>query len=519
MRITILETSDIHGHMFPYLADKSDRIKQGISYIYRYVQQSRKEEEHVLLIDNGDVIQGSPFMLYHVKNESDHPNPIIQLLNETRYDAAVVGNHEFNFGLDFFKKAMSESKFPWLSCNILDEKTNEPTFGQPYIIKKFGEIKVVVLGATTHFIPNWEDPHHIEGLLFEDAVQSLKKWVPSIQQAEKPDLFIVSYHGGFERDIHTGEAIEEETGENQAYKICQEINGIDILLTGHQHQQMASQINGVHIIQPGFNGQGIGKVTVEFTKRNNRWEVEEMNSQVVQWDDVTPDESILQSVRPFEERTHKWLDKIIARSNGGLEIHDTFQARLKEHPYVEFINKIQMHATGAPISCTALFNNAAKGFSQSITIRDVVTNYIYPNTLKVLEVTGEDIKEALERCATYFDLRNDEIIVNRQFSEPKPQHFNYDMWEGIDYTIDLTQKTGNRVISVTYNGEPLQKDHLYHVVMNNYRASGGGGYTMFQNKRVVIEMQRDMTELIIEYLEQNKWIEATVNENWRILKG
>jgi len=516
-RLTIVETSDIHGHIFPHYYSNHSYKPIGLGLISSYLKKLRKEEESILVIDNGDLIQGTPLTLYYVKQMNYLPNPMIKALNELKYDVAVIGNHEFNYGLIVLQNAIDGSSFPWLSCNILSSLTKQPYFGKPYIVKKFDDLKIAILGATTHYIPNWEDPNHIKGLEFVDACQAIKKWVKIIQEVENPDFLIVSYHGGIERDLHTGEPTEKLTGENQAFEICQNVEGIDLLLTGHQHRKVIGKVNNITIVQPGSNGSALGKITVEFMKKDGKWKVKSIDPEIIEFHQEEVDSSLLQLIKDYEEGTQKWLDQIIGHVEGDMQIHDPFQVRIKEHPFIEFVNKVQMDATNTSISCTALFTEEAKGFHQTITVRDIVSNYIFPNTLKVIEVTGEDIKLALEKSATYFSIENGELIVNPSFSKPKPQHFNYDMWEGIEYILDIRKPIGNRVVKLKYAGEPIDMKKKYHVVMNNYRAGGGGEYTMFKGKKVVKDVPVDMIEIMINYILQSPYVKATCNHNWKVI--
>lgn len=195
------------------------------------------------------------------------------------------------------------------------------------------------------------------------------------------------------------------------------------------------------------------------------------------------------------------------------------QTRLHDHPFIEFINKIQMDIANVSISCTSLFHNTSPGFPEHVTMRDIVSNYIYPNTLKVIRLTGADIKNALELSASYFTLKTDgSITVSPTYIEPKPQHYNYDMWEGISYVLNISKPIGERVESLQHNSAPLNMNEEYDVVMNNYRASGGGNFFMFQNKPVVKDIPTDMSELIANYILEHKTIEATVNNNWKVIK-
>jgi 2',3'-cyclic-nucleotide 2'-phosphodiesterase / 3'-nucleotidase len=520
--LTILETSDVHGHIFPILYGTNEYQPTGLAKIASYVRHVRKTEAHTILIDNGDCIQGTPLTYHYVKKQNDLPNPVIHTFNSLKYDAAIIGNHEFNYGLPILGKGISEATFPFLSANILDRQTKKPYFGTPYTIKRITEgLKIAILGLTTPYIPNWEKAEHIKGLEFEDAVESAKKWIPFIQKTEEPHFIILSYHGGFEKDLKTGEPTEALTGENQAYQLCQEVEGIDVLLTGHQHRLLADVVNGVTIIQPGNGGAIIGRVDIEFTQSSTKdWECISKKASLVSVEDWQEDDEIIKANQPYERETQKWLDQPIGHIEGDMLIKDPFQARIREHPFVEFINRVQMETAQVEISNTALFSNVAPGLPSNVTMRDIVSNYIYPNTLTVLELTGQEIKDGLEQTATYFQANeHGEIIVNPQFVEPKPQHYNYDMWEGITYTIDVSKPVGERIVTLMKNNQSLDMNQFYYVVMNNYRATGGGNYSMYKGKKVVKEIQVDMTEILANYFLKYRTVKATVNYNWKVIRS
>ncbi|MGM0873325.1 MAG: bifunctional metallophosphatase/5'-nucleotidase [Bacillota bacterium] len=516
VKLTILQTSDIHGNIFPLDYSSNMEKAVGLGKISTIINNERKKNNDLILIDNGDLIQGTPLTYHHVKKHELKNNPMITVLNELKYDAAVIGNHEFNYGMSVLNSAVSQSSFPWLAANILHKKTKGPAFGKPYIIKVLQGLKIALLGVTTHYIPNWEDPCHIVDLTFEDAFVSTKRWVDFIKKNENPDIMIVSYHGGVERDVRTGELTEELTGENQAYQMCQHINGIDVLLTGHQHRIITATINDVIVVQPSFNGQAIGKVELVIDKSQGM-KIVDKSASVIMVNKTRINEELLALVKEDEQKTQEWLDQPIGEVVGDMTIKDGMSLRLKEHPMIEFINKVQMDASGVSISATALFHNESPGIPKQITMRDIVSNYIYPNTLKVIRVSGRDIKEALERSAAYFLLRDGEIGVSPEFSETKPQAYNYDMWEGIEYTFDLTKPIGDRVVKLEKNGVKINMYETFEVVMNNYRASGGGDYKMFKGKPVIKDIPIDMSELIAEYIMKRKVIKAEVNNNWSII--
>jgi 2',3'-cyclic-nucleotide 2'-phosphodiesterase / 3'-nucleotidase len=520
MRLTILETSDVHGSIFPINYGTNELQPLGLAKAATLIKKIQQENEHVITLDNGDVIQGTPLTYHYIKYLAEEPNPMVKVLNYLQYDAAIIGNHEFNYGMPVIHGAADQSDFPWLSANIIDKSTGSPYFGKPYIIKEFSNgLKAAVLGVTTHYIPNWENPEHIKGLEFIDALDTTRHWVSYIRQNENPDVLIVSYHGGFESHLETGEPTEPHTGENQGYRICSEIEGVDVLLTGHQHRQLTGKVNGVLILQPGFNGQLVGKADIIFEKNNGKWEIVHKESELLPVGFEEDDEHVLQLANTYETRTQEWLDQPIGCIEGDMTITDPLTARMVEHPLVEFINKVQMDALEVKISTTALFNNAAKGLPNTVTMRDIVSNYVYPNTVTAIEITGKDMKEALERSASYFQLNEQgEIMVNPAFSKPKPQHYNYDMWEGINYTINIRNDIGSRIENLEHGGRPVDMDEKYEVVMNNYRAGGGGEYPMFKDRPITKSSQIDMTELLANYFLKHKTVKAAVNHNWKVVK-
>lgn len=515
--IHIYMTSDIHGNVLPLTYGSNVEAELGLAKTAALLKEKMKDQHNCILIDNGDLIQGTPLTYHYVKFGGGSINPMVLLLNELQYDAAVIGNHEFNYGLPILQKAVKESEFPWLSANVVWEESGEPVFGMPYLIKTFTcGLRAAVLGLTTKYVPNWENPDYIKGVSFLDAVETAKKWVPFLK--EKADIIIVSYHGGIERDLKTGDPTETLTEENQGYQLCMEVEGIDVLLTGHQHRHIEGvEVNGVTVIQSGTQGTRLGLVEIKVRSKSGIWTIVNKESKLLSIEGYEADQQVLDRIDPYEEETQKWLDQPIGQVQGDMEITDSMQTRLHDHPFIEFINKVQMDAAGVDISSTALFDNHSKGFSTEVTIRDIMSNYIYPNTLKVVEITGRDMREALERSASYFSLAEDGTpMVNPMFSIPKPQHYNYDMWEGIDYIIDLSKPAGDRITYLVYKGEPVRSKTLYHVVMNNYRAGGGGDYPMFKGKRVIKDIPIDVSELMANYILKRGTIQATCDNNWRV---
>lgn len=205
-----------------------------------------------------------------------------------------------------------------------------------------------------------------------------------------------------------------------------------------------------------------------------------------EYPDLKPDPLVMQLTEELEASAQTWLDQPIGEvaGDGDLSIKSAAQLRLQAHPFIEFVHQVQLEATGAQLSNTAMLSEEARGFGKQITVRDVLSNFIYPNTLTVLELSGADIREALEQTARYFELdASGKVAVNPAYMQPKPQHYNYDMWAGIEYELDISKPVGNRVVQLEREGKPLEMDATYAVVMNSYRAAGGGDYAMYPGKR------------------------------------
>ena len=514
MKLTFLETSDMHGYVYPTDYSGKQNLALGAAKVAAKLKELRAQAAGpVIAIENGDFIQGSP-LSYYLAKEKSSAKELTKLINLMAYDVQVIGNHEFNYGIDYLKEAIESYHAPVLAANILNE-AGQPYFGQAYTIIEKAGIKIAILGLTTEYIPHWEKPETLAGLTFANIVETAKKYVPLLKQ--QADLVIVSYHGGFEKDLTTGEATEALTRENEGYKLLQEVEGIDALFTGHQHRTIAAKINGIPVVQPGYRGNHIGEIQLTIEKNGDQVMVVDSHAALHTVENVAADPQILSAIEPLELELEHWLDQTLGEVEGDMRIKDPMQARLEEHPYVEFINRVQLSASEAEISGTALFNNEGKGFGKTITMRDVITNYIYPNTLAVIKVNGAELRAALEQSANYLAVENDQIVFNPAYIHPKPQYYNYDMYEGIQYTIDMNQPVGQRITELSFQSHPITAEQEFELVTNQYRAIGGGNYEMFGADKIVREIQIDMTELIAEYLKKHPIIKAEVDHNFNVI--
>lgn len=235
---------------------------------------------------------------------------------------------------------------------------------------------------------------------------------------------------------------------------------------------------------------------------------------------VKPSKSLVDKYGSLEQEVQDWLDEVIGLAKVDMRITDPNKARSVKHPYVQFINKVQMHYTNADISCTALFSNRVRGFGKTITNREVLLNYPYPNTLAVIQISGEELKEALEQVAGYFSLNDqNEIIVNPKYVTPKPQYYNYDMYEGIDYTLDISKPVGERITQLEFNGKTVSPSDDFKLVTNQYRAVSGGNFSMFQNKPFIEEVSQPVNDLTRQYIKEHKELDFTVDYNFKVING
>lgn len=517
MKLTILSTSDVHGYLYPTnYSHRTDKEDYGFLKVATKIDQIKTQadaDEWVITIENGDFIQGSPLTYFTAKKQAKYRSIYSQLTNAADYDAGILGNHEFNYGLPYLQQCEAKRNYPILAAN-LKENTGDGVLDAPYKILTHAGVKVGILGLTTQYIPHWEQKEHIVGWQFESAVKVAKKWVPILRK--QVDVVIVAYHGGFECDLATGNPSERLTGENEGYQLLSEVPGIDALVTGHQHREIATICQGVPTTQPGEKGKYIGAIELEL---NEHRKVEKQSTHLISVADVVPAFKFEKLTTDLQTKVENWLDEPMGKVAGNMKITDPMNARMSGHPYLTFINQVQMAATQTDLSATALFNDEVLGYDSTVTMRNIVNSYVYPNTLVVSEITGVDLKQALERCASFFTLNsNGKVTVSKKFREPKKQYYNYDIYSGINYAFDLNKPANHRLIALSYHGKPVQDDQKLAIVLNQYRGIGGGDYSMFQANKIVREVQIDMTELISNYFAKHPIVQAIDEGNFYLKK-
>ncbi|MEP7310478.1 MAG: bifunctional UDP-sugar hydrolase/5'-nucleotidase [Acidobacteriota bacterium] len=515
--ITVLSTTDLHGNILPvdYYTGRPDA--RGLAKVASIVRQARTENPSgTLLLDSGDAIQGTPLEYVHNRIHNAPPDPMMSSMNALAFDAMTVGNHEYNFGLAVLEKAKSEARFPWLSANTYRRGTNE-TYHRPYIVKELNGVRVGVLGLTTPGIPFWENTQNYAGLDFREPVAEAKRWVEILKGRERVDLVIVAMHMGLEEDLATGEpAPGQVLNENRALAIARLVGGVDIVLTGHTHREIPGvYVNGVLIMQANLWGRHVARADVFLEKTGQgAWSVAAKQARTIPITESTAvDADIAKLAEPYDQETRAWLDRAIGESDAELTAEN---ARFEDTALLDLVQRVQLDAGKADVSMVASFNPQARLPKGVVTVRDIAGLYVYENTLVVLEVTGQQLKEALEHSARFFRA----FVPGRtrgELVDGRIPDYNFDIAEGVSYDLDVTRPFGQRVQNLRFRGQPLSPEQTLRLATNNYRVNGGGGYTMYKGAPEVYRSSQEIRELIVEWVEQHRRVPGAPTNNWRLI--
>ena len=515
VQITILGTTDLHGNINPidYYTNKPDN--RGFAKVATLIKRVRREHPNVLLVDSGDTIQGSPLASFHSRKNNQPPNPMMLVMSSLNYDAMAVGNHEYNFGLKVLEKARREANFPWLSANTYDKSTGK-THYKPYIIKEVAGVRVGILGLTTPGVPTWDNPVNYAGLEFHEPVSEARKWVPVMRNDEKADVVVIAMHMGLGEDLRTGEVSPGQVPhENEAVSIAKEVPGVDVIFMGHTHREVPSlYINGVLLTQANHWGRHLARADVYLQKTPTGWRVYAKSARTLASDDrVEPDPSVVALAEPYDRETQDWLARVIGQSAEELTARE---ARFRDTAILDLIQKVQMEVGKADVSMVASFNSEARIAKGPVSVRDIAGLYVYENTLVVLEVTGQQFKDALEHSAKYYKPYVAGKTLQELIDEKIPA-YNFDIAEGVTYELDITKPIGQRIQNLRFRGQQLSPTRKLRLATNNYRVNGGGGYTMYKDAPVVYRSSEEIREMIIDWVERNKTVPTKPNNNWRII--
>ncbi|MFI3236850.1 MAG: bifunctional UDP-sugar hydrolase/5'-nucleotidase [Lachnospiraceae bacterium] len=499
MECKIYYTSDMHGYMFPTDYQTKNETNMGLIH----AMSSFEKDGNTLILDGGDTIQGSPFVKYIWQNMPAQ-FPISYVMNEAGYDYVTLGNHDFNYGYEATATYLDSLRAQCLLANVTDVTKNLAI--KPYAIHSLENgLKVGIVGIVTDYIKVWEPHENLSNYKVEDAFTKAKQYLDEIKP--QCDISICLYHGGFEADVITGVQLSD-TKENVGYKICKELD-YDILLSAHQHMPLdLTNVAGTYTVQLPANVMEYACLEIlleegKLTCTGGRKVPGECSNFMAK-----------KHLQPMQDAVEEWLDRPVGVFSEEMLPLPKLELALRGARLADFCNQVQMDLTGAEISCTSLSNNLI-GFQQSVTIRDVVAAYPFPNTLKVLEVTPDILREALERCAEYFDITEHNVHISQAFLSPKIEHYNYDFFAGIEYTFDITKPKGNRVTRLQKYGKDLE-NRSYTLAMNNYRATGTGGYSCYKFAKVVKEFEIDIQEVIIDYIMKHEQVKLMKKPDYRI---
>ena len=496
--LSIRFTSDTHGYLFP--TNYADRQERAMGLMK--LAADFPHDGNTLILDGGDTIQGSPLTnFFHRLPEEERRrcladgthgrHPIAAMMNLAGYQFVTLGNHDFNYGVRCLADYLNELNAKCLCCNIRDRDGLLPI--APYAVHQLENgLRVGLVGACTPFVARWENPKTVAQLVIEDAVDACAHAL----EAVKPqcDVTVLIYHGGFECDLKTGEPLTESR-ENEACRICRELD-FDLVLTGHQHMRVDGvRFGHSYAVQPGYRAPHACAVTVTVHEDGSKsFESEILPASA----NPLPEAAAL--LAPLEQRVQAWLDTPAGHLDIPLQGGDHLAQAVHGSPLANFINTVQLAASGAQISACSL-PNEFKGLPTTVTVRDVVSTYIYSNTLVVLALDRAALRQYMERSAMYFAIGSDgQLRIADEFLAPKVEHYNYDYFSGVDYVIDVRRPAGERVTSIRLNGRELGEDETVTVCINSYRSCGTGGYGFLVGQKVVADIQTDVADAMIEYI-------------------
>lgn len=568
--LRILGTTDIHTHIYNYDYYKdAESLEFGLAKTATLIKKARKEVKNTLLFDNGDLIQGNPLGDYKAKVnklKEGEVHPVFKAMDLLNYDAATVGNHEFNYGLDYLNEVLDDASFPYVNSNVYkDDHDNNPkndkNYFKPYqIIKKkvtdgSGKtqvIKVGVVGAVTPQITQWDKANLDGKVITKDIVKSVESQIPKMKE-EGADLIVVLAHTGI------GDEKYVEMEENTAYNLTK-VEGIDAIITGHEHStfpgnfnglpgvnQQNGTINGVPVVMPGNWGNQLGVIDLTINKEKGKWQVTQSKVALrAIYDKNTKtsladaDPAILNAVKEDHEGTVNYVRQPVGTTTA--DIHSYF-ALVQDDPSIQIVTNAQkwymekqlkgttdgnlpILSAGAPFKAGG--RNGASYYTYvptgTIAIKNVSDLYLYPNTVATVKIKGADVKEWLEMSAGQFNQINDsstseQALINNNFPT-----YNYDVIDGVTYEIDVTEPakydvngnlinaSANRIKNLKYNGKPIDLNQEFMVVTNNYRANGT--FPGVRNKTAVEMYPDENRQVIIDYIRELGTIDPSADKNW-----
>ncbi len=536
-RIKIIATSDLHGNLLPYDYLKRNHLKSSLASAATYIRQQKTNgSQKVVLLDNGDVLQGQPLVYYSNYYMADSLNVVSQMFNYLGYDAATMGNHDIETGHAVYDKIVAESSFPWLAANAINEKNGQPYF-KPYAIVNYKKIKIAIIGLITPAIPNWLPPSIYAGMRFDDMAESAQKWIEIVRNTEHPDLVIGLLHSGMDYE-YNGYHYDSYKNENASKIVALNVDGFDLVIAGHDHTPFCDSLinkagRKVFIVNPGGLCENIAVAEISIRKTRKKSQIRFIKPALLAVKQYEPDPEFTSRFSDYDKKTKAYVDRKIGELTASMQSAD---ALFGPCPMMNIIHKIQIETTGADISFTAPFSLNVKIDSGPLTISDMFSLYRFDNLLYTMELSGKEILQYLEFSYSLWlnTMKNadDPMLLFKKDSSGNitgklvNPAYNLSAAYGIEYTVDITRDPGHRItISGMSNGEHFDIDRKYKVAINSYRAHGGGnhitsGCGLTQEeiiRRIVFSTEKDIRYYLIQWVEQHHHIVPPDETNWKII--
>lgn len=534
VNLRFVETSDVHGCFFPYDFIQGTDKKGSLARASSYIKKLRKEHGgNVILIDNGDILQGQPICYYSNYVKTDAPNIAAQVINYMGYDAQVVGNHDVETGHAVYDQWISHLKCPVLGANIIDRTTGKP-YVEPYTIINREGVKIAIIGMLTPAIPNWLRESLWSNLRFEEMVRSARYWVNELQQKEQPHIIVGAFHSGWDGGIVT-----DDYAEDAAKRIAEQVPGFDLIFFGHDHRARQESVTNsagqtVLCLDPANDAMGIADAEITVTMSGNDVVSKKVSGQIIDLQAQPIDEDFVNHFQPFIDDTKAYVNRPIGYFANSIYTRDSY---FGNSAFTDFILNLQLEITGADIAFNAPLAFDACIEEGPVTVADMFKLYKYENQLYVMMLTGEEIRKHLEMsydlwANTMTSPRDHLLQLAPQRQQGQQRYgfknfsFNFDSAAGIDYEVDVTKPDGEKVrILRMSNGEPFDESRYYRVAINSYRANGGGelltkGAGIPQDSlpsRIVWESERDQRFYLMQAIEKKQFIDAKANNNWRFV--
>ncbi len=544
VNLKVIQTSDIHGAIFPFDFINNKAVNYGLAQVHSYVQKERQSNENgVILLDNGDILQGHPTVYFANYIDSSSTHIMSHVMNYMRYDAATIGNHDIEVGPSIYNRLINEFSFPWLSANTINLTTGQPYFKPYQIIERKG-VKVAVLGLTTPGIPNWLPPSLWPNMEFIDMIDAAKMWMDTIRVKENPHIVIGLFHAGYNAS-YEGQNPTEKCNENASLLVAQQVPGFDAILVGHDHDRANFKVancNGdsVIILDPGTKGHLVSDLTikVELSKTGNLVKKRVVGN-LVSVNVMIPNPEYVARFSQYSAKVADFVDRKIGVFQSTVTTRDSY---FGPSSFMNIIHSVQLNISNAQISFAAPLMLDATIDQGPVYVRDMFKLYGYENLLYIVSLTGEEVKKYLEYSVDlWFETPSNEIDNMLKFRKDSTgkivlhqngkallasSFYNFDSAEGIKYQIDLAKKKGDRVTIISMeNGEPFDLTKQYRVALNSYRGNGGGGHLTEGvglsheeiKRRLVSASPMDMRYYLMKWIERSGKVMPVKPNNWSII--